>query len=65
MNMASAGLQTGADESTLKWYNALQDSSSRCAQAFDELSKAKDTQVRRLSALGSIDWILYAVVVSE
>uniref|UniRef100_A0A673J6N7 mRNA export factor GLE1 n=1 Tax=Sinocyclocheilus rhinocerous TaxID=307959 RepID=A0A673J6N7_9TELE len=42
------GLQTGADESTLKWYNALQDAASQCAQAFDELSKAKDTQTKKL-----------------
>ncbi|XP_058640321.1 mRNA export factor GLE1 isoform X1 [Onychostoma macrolepis] len=42
------GLQTGADESTLKWYHALQDSSSQCAQAFDQLSKAKDTQMKKL-----------------
>uniref|UniRef100_A0A671RHE5 mRNA export factor GLE1 n=1 Tax=Sinocyclocheilus anshuiensis TaxID=1608454 RepID=A0A671RHE5_9TELE len=41
-------LQTGADESTLKWYNALQDAASQCAQAFDELSKAKDTQTKKL-----------------
>ncbi|XP_050974079.1 mRNA export factor GLE1 isoform X2 [Labeo rohita] len=42
------GLQTGADESTLKWYNMLQDQASQCAQAFDELSKAKDTQTKKL-----------------
>uniref|UniRef100_A0A8C1SGE1 mRNA export factor GLE1 n=1 Tax=Cyprinus carpio TaxID=7962 RepID=A0A8C1SGE1_CYPCA len=42
------GLQTGADDSTLKWYNALQDSAARCAQAFDELSTAKDTQTKKL-----------------
>ncbi|XP_016098979.1 nucleoporin GLE1 isoform X2 [Sinocyclocheilus grahami] len=41
------GLQTGADESTLKWYNALKDAASQCAQAFDELSKAKDTQTKK------------------
>ncbi|XP_059379371.1 mRNA export factor GLE1-like isoform X2 [Carassius carassius] len=42
------GLQTGADDNTLKWYNALQDSASRCTQAFDELSRAKDTQTKKL-----------------
>ncbi|XP_073675444.1 mRNA export factor GLE1 [Garra rufa] len=42
------GLQTGADESTLKWYNILQDQANQCAQAFDELSKAKDTQTKKL-----------------
>uniref|UniRef100_A0A671SAE8 mRNA export factor GLE1 n=1 Tax=Sinocyclocheilus anshuiensis TaxID=1608454 RepID=A0A671SAE8_9TELE len=42
------GLQTGADDSTLKWYNALQDAASLCAQAFDELSRAKDTQTKKL-----------------
>uniref|UniRef100_A0A671SBW7 mRNA export factor GLE1 n=1 Tax=Sinocyclocheilus anshuiensis TaxID=1608454 RepID=A0A671SBW7_9TELE len=43
-----ASLQTGADDSTLKWYNALQDAASLCAQAFDELSRAKDTQTKKL-----------------
>ncbi|XP_043103517.1 nucleoporin GLE1 [Puntigrus tetrazona] len=42
------GLQTGADDSTLKWYNTLQDAADRCAQAFDELGKAKDTQTKKL-----------------
>ncbi|XP_052460962.1 mRNA export factor GLE1 isoform X2 [Carassius gibelio] len=42
------GLQTGADDSTLKWFNTLQDSASRCTQAFDELSTAKDTQTKKL-----------------
>uniref|UniRef100_A0A9J7Y5K4 mRNA export factor GLE1 n=1 Tax=Cyprinus carpio carpio TaxID=630221 RepID=A0A9J7Y5K4_CYPCA len=43
-----AGLQTGADESTLKWYSALQDAANQCAQACDELSRAKDTQTKKL-----------------
>ncbi|XP_077063011.1 mRNA export factor GLE1 isoform X1 [Siphateles boraxobius] len=42
------GLQTGADKSTLKWYNALQDSANQCAQASEDLSKAKDTQMKKL-----------------
>uniref|UniRef100_A0A8C1KK73 mRNA export factor GLE1 n=1 Tax=Cyprinus carpio TaxID=7962 RepID=A0A8C1KK73_CYPCA len=42
------GLQTGADESTLKWYSALQDAANQCAQACDELSRAKDTQTKKL-----------------
>ncbi|KAK7145486.1 hypothetical protein R3I93_013270 [Phoxinus phoxinus] len=42
------GLQTGADGSTLKWYNALQDSANQCAQASEDLSKAKDTQMKKL-----------------
>ncbi|XP_067270618.1 mRNA export factor GLE1 [Pseudorasbora parva] len=42
------GLQTGADDSTLKWYNALQDSANQCAQASEDLSKAKDMQMKKL-----------------
>ncbi|KAK9971114.1 hypothetical protein ABG768_027007 [Culter alburnus] len=42
------GLQTGADESTLKWYNTLQDSANQCAQAFEDLGKAKDMQTKKL-----------------
>ncbi|XP_059360267.1 mRNA export factor GLE1-like [Carassius carassius] len=42
------GLQTGADESTLKWYSVLQEAASQCAQAFDEISRAKDTQTKKL-----------------
>lgn len=57
--ISSAGLQTGADESTLKWYSALQDAANQCAQACDELSRAKDTQVRRPSARCNIYWMLY------
>lgn len=42
------GLQTGADDSTLKWYNSLQDLANQCAQAFDDLNKAKDTQTKKI-----------------
>lgn len=42
------GLQTGADESTLKWYSVLQEAANQCAQAFDEISRAKDTQTKKL-----------------
>ncbi|XP_056320134.1 mRNA export factor GLE1 isoform X2 [Danio aesculapii] len=42
------GLQTGADDSTLKWYNGLQDLANQCAQAFNDLNKAKDTQTKKL-----------------
>lgn len=64
--ISAAGLQTGADNSTLKWYNALQDSANQCAQASEDLSKAKDTQVRPPAAPRSISLdTVYAVVLNN
>lgn len=38
-----------ADDSTLVWYNGLQDFAKQCAQSFEEINN-KDNQVRRLPA---------------
>lgn len=42
------GLQTTAEDSTLKWYKELQNSAAACARSFEELSLAKDTQTKKL-----------------
>lgn len=41
-----AGLQNSAEDSTLKWYKELQELAAQCAQSIDQLSSAKDVQVR-------------------
>uniref|UniRef100_A0AAR2ITC4 mRNA export factor GLE1 n=1 Tax=Pygocentrus nattereri TaxID=42514 RepID=A0AAR2ITC4_PYGNA len=42
------GLQTRAEDSTLKWYKELQDVASQCAQAFEDLNNPKDMQTKKL-----------------
>ncbi|XP_068455006.1 mRNA export factor GLE1 isoform X2 [Clinocottus analis] len=42
------GLQNSAEDGTLKWYQELQESAARCAQAFEQLNTAKDTQSKKL-----------------
>ncbi|KAG5840755.1 hypothetical protein ANANG_G00192030 [Anguilla anguilla] len=42
------GLQTKAEESTLKWYQELQGSANQCALSFDDLNNTKDQQSKRL-----------------
>ncbi|XP_036434767.1 nucleoporin GLE1 [Colossoma macropomum] len=42
------GLQTRAEDSTLKWYKELQDMASQCAQAFEDLNNSKDMQTKKL-----------------
>lgn len=42
----SAGLQNSAEDSTLKWYKELQQVAAQCAQSIEQLSSAKDAQVR-------------------
>ncbi|XP_038869257.1 nucleoporin GLE1 isoform X2 [Salvelinus namaycush] len=42
------GLQTKAEQSTLKWYQELQDSANQCAQAFEGLNNTKDIQTKKL-----------------
>lgn len=42
------GLQTKAEESTLKWYQGLQDSATQCSQSFEDLNNTKDFQTKRL-----------------
>ncbi|XP_040011955.1 nucleoporin GLE1 [Xiphias gladius] len=42
------GLQNSAEDSTLKWYKALQDSAAQCAQAFEQLNSPKDVQTKKL-----------------
>ncbi|XP_061116812.1 mRNA export factor GLE1 [Conger conger] len=42
------GLQIKAEESTLKWYQELQDSANQCALSFEDLNNTKDQQSKRL-----------------
>ncbi|XP_062854325.1 mRNA export factor GLE1 [Trichomycterus rosablanca] len=42
------GLQTGAEDSTLKWYKQLQDLAAQCSQSFDDLNSTKDLQTKKL-----------------
>ncbi|XP_029618383.1 mRNA export factor GLE1 isoform X1 [Salmo trutta] len=42
------GLQTKAEQSTLKWYRELQDSANQCAQSFEGLNNTKDIQTKKL-----------------
>ncbi|XP_066500046.1 mRNA export factor GLE1 [Hoplias malabaricus] len=42
------GLQTTAEDSTLKWYKELQDMASHCAQSFEDLNNTKDMQTKKL-----------------
>uniref|UniRef100_A0A672Z9I8 mRNA export factor GLE1 n=1 Tax=Sphaeramia orbicularis TaxID=375764 RepID=A0A672Z9I8_9TELE len=43
-----SGLQTSAEDSTLKWYKELQEASAQCAQAFEQLNSSKDMQTKKL-----------------
>ncbi|KAG7332302.1 hypothetical protein KOW79_004136 [Hemibagrus wyckioides] len=42
------GLQTIADDSTLKWYKELQGLASHCAQSFEDLNNTKDMQTKKM-----------------
>ncbi|KAM6931335.1 mRNA export factor GLE1 [Xenentodon cancila] len=42
------GLQTSAEDVTLKWYKDLQESAARCAQSFEQLNSPKDTPTKKL-----------------
>ncbi|XP_017323641.1 mRNA export factor GLE1 isoform X1 [Ictalurus punctatus] len=42
------GLQTTADDSTLKWYKELQSLASHCAQSFEDLNNTKDMQTKKM-----------------
>ncbi|XP_066568930.1 mRNA export factor GLE1 [Amia ocellicauda] len=42
------GLQTKADESTMKWYQEIQDASNHCAASFEDLNNTKDMQTKKL-----------------
>ncbi|XP_060787796.1 mRNA export factor GLE1 [Neoarius graeffei] len=42
------GLQTIADDSTLKWYKGLQSLTSCCIQSFEDLNNTKDMQTKKL-----------------
>uniref|UniRef100_A0A8C8JGX7 mRNA export factor GLE1 n=1 Tax=Oncorhynchus tshawytscha TaxID=74940 RepID=A0A8C8JGX7_ONCTS len=46
--LLSKGLQTKAEQSTLKWYQELQDSANQCAQSFEGLNNTKDIQTKKL-----------------
>lgn len=40
------GLQMKVQESTMQWYQQLQDAAAQCMSAFEGLTSSKDTQVR-------------------
>ncbi|XP_027022762.1 mRNA export factor GLE1 [Tachysurus fulvidraco] len=42
------GLQTMADDSTLKWYKDLQGLASQCTQYFEDLNNTKDMKTKKL-----------------
>ncbi|KAJ7994063.1 hypothetical protein DPEC_G00262050 [Dallia pectoralis] len=42
------GLQTKAEETTLKWYQELQISANQCTQSFEGLNNTKDLQTKKL-----------------
>ncbi|KAM3611433.1 uncharacterized protein V6R79_018474 [Siganus canaliculatus] len=42
------GLQNSAEDSTLKWYKQLQETAAQCAQSFEQINAAKDTQTKKL-----------------
>ncbi|XP_008333866.1 mRNA export factor GLE1 [Cynoglossus semilaevis] len=42
------GIQNSAEDTTLKWYNDLQETAAQCAQSFDQLNSAKDTMTKKL-----------------
>lgn len=44
---SSSGLQNSAEDSTMKWYQELQDSAARCTQSFEQLNSPRDAQVSR------------------
>lgn len=44
-NSPPAGLQSKAEDATLKWYKELQASAAQCAQSFEQLNAPKDNQV--------------------
>lgn len=45
VNIWPAGIQNSADDSTIKWYEELQEKASQCAQSFHELSTPANAQV--------------------
>ncbi|XP_054630922.1 mRNA export factor GLE1 [Dunckerocampus dactyliophorus] len=42
------GLQNNAEDTTLKWYDELQESLIQCAQSIEKLASSKDVQTQRL-----------------
>uniref|UniRef100_UPI003AAD20D6 mRNA export factor GLE1 isoform X1 n=1 Tax=Centroberyx gerrardi TaxID=166262 RepID=UPI003AAD20D6 len=42
------GLQTRAEDTTLKWYKELQEAAAQCAQSLEELNGTKDIQTKKL-----------------
>lgn len=57
------GLQTIADDSTLKWYKELQGLASHCAQSFEDLNNTKDMQVNKSSRIMKCFKALYVFVI--
>uniref|UniRef100_A0A674NPA1 mRNA export factor GLE1 n=1 Tax=Takifugu rubripes TaxID=31033 RepID=A0A674NPA1_TAKRU len=42
------GIQNSADDSTIKWYEELQEKASQCAQSFQDLSSPANAQTKKL-----------------
>lgn len=42
LGLGLVGLQTKAEESTLKWYKELQDSANQCVLSFEDFNNTKD-----------------------
>ncbi|XP_025060781.1 spectrin alpha chain, non-erythrocytic 1 isoform X7 [Alligator sinensis] len=45
---ASLGLQTKAEESTMQWYQELQDTADQCVSSFSGIADCKDNQVKKI-----------------
>ncbi|XP_019396276.1 PREDICTED: nucleoporin GLE1 [Crocodylus porosus] len=45
---ASLGLQTKAEESTMQWYQELQDTADQCISSFSGIADCKDNQVKKI-----------------
>ncbi|XP_005413614.1 PREDICTED: nucleoporin GLE1 isoform X2 [Chinchilla lanigera] len=44
----SEGLQVKVQESTMQWYQQLQDAAAQCVSAFEGLTSSKDTQTKKI-----------------
>ncbi|XP_021569374.1 nucleoporin GLE1 [Carlito syrichta] len=46
--LCSSGLQVKVQDSTMQWYQKLQDASSQCVLAFEGLTSSKDSQAKKI-----------------
>lgn len=54
----SSDLQVKVQDSTMQWYQQLQDASSQCVLAFEGLTSSKDSQVGGMSVRDSLGLIV-------